>query len=307
MNLLPKQIELIVDVPNGYGSRSVNAGRLADGSPSTKPIQWGNVALHNEDRINPFGDGTLFGTDRIGGQTLRLSLVVKVHQLNELISAWRSRTPRNGTGDTAKLRIGKPDGSGVVRVYGRPRHITPIESKGWRNVDYVAVEADFQAEDHLFYEDQQQGISLTSAGPSTAYAGVQWPVVWPVLWGPTGGAIPLYETIQISGTEPVRPRIYFWGPTSGVASNPVVRFQGLGLRVHLQTVLHPGDVYVVDARLNTRGVTTSGNARADGILRGIFLDELWLYPGGQVVDYIVDDNSGTSHVSINWRSATAAL
>lgn len=264
-------------------------------------VDIGDAGVRVGDRDNPSGGGQQFGLDYRDGRTISMELWTDTTTAADARSAW-SALRRVWSADTTRatsravipLRLRMP-GSGTVRVYGRPRRLTPATQR-MRDAGLVDLVADFQTADRLFYTDVERSIQLGLV--ASGGGGITWPITWPTIWAPSGRS--RQDTVMNWGDAPTWPVITIAGPVA----QPEIEFLGTDRRVRLNMTIPHDRTITIDTRPWVRTILRDDGASFAGALRGDALADLQLPVGQTTVAYRGTDLSGQSACTILWRDAT---
>ncbi|MGH3424363.1 MAG: hypothetical protein ACRDO8_06535 [Nocardioidaceae bacterium] len=266
----------------------------------------GKPQTRTQDTQLPGEDGQRNGVDHLSGTVVKVSIGIVAHDpetamglLADLRGVWNGDTLRSTPGAVTTLTYQRPGAFSRV-VYGRPRRFDPATMSNVAS-GYIPIEADFQADDDLFYADTAS--SLTITGDPISYqgtAGTVPPHVPPVT---LAEAILPSDVAVNAGTAATWPIITFHGPRA----RPSVEYVGTDRSLRLATVLDAGLSVTVDTRPWMRTVTRSDGASLAGYLRGSRLADMGLQPGDTQISFGGTDATLTSSVDINWRDAWTSL
>lgn len=285
------------------GERQLELGGVVFGDLT--PIQVDDVDLGDADvrlgdRDTPHHDGGQFGLDYRDGRTISVDLWTDTTTAADARSAW-SALRRVWSADTVRatsravvpLRLRMP-GSDTVRVYGRPRRLTPATQR-MRDAGLVDLVGTFQTADRLFYADAAHSITLTLV--TTGGGGITWPVEWPITWAPGGTR---QDSVINRGEAATWPVITIRGPVA----QPSVELVGSGRRLRLDTTLAFDRSITIDTRPWRRTVLRDDGASFAGAVRGAALADFQVPVGQTFFAYRGTDMSGQSSCTITWRDAT---
>jgi hypothetical protein len=263
-------------------------------------VDIGDVGRRTGDRESPGSDGVQFGLDYHDGRLLTWELWTDTTTATDARSAWATlRTAWSGdqvrgvSRAVMPLRMHLP-GSDTVRVYGRPRRMTPASQRS-RADGVIDLVADFQTADRAFYADVEQERTLTLL-PNLS-GGLMVPFTPPVVLNPVSNSDSTMATN--TGDLPTWPVITFHGPIT----NPSVEWVATGARLTLQVTLATGRSVTVDTRPWARTALRDDGASLAGQLRGPRLSEFTLPVGSTQIAFRGQDPTGTSSCRVSWRDA----
>lgn len=263
-------------------------------------IDLGDAEVRLGDRPNPLGDGQQFGLDYRDGLNITVEAWTDTttatdarDALAALRKAWSADVTRATSRAVVPLRLRMP-GSDTVRVYGRPRRLTPATQR-MRDAGLIDVVATFQTADRLFYADTAHEVTLTLV--TTGGGGITWPVEWPITWA-AGGA--RQDSVVNRGDAPTWPVFTIRGPVA----NPSIELVGSGRRLRLDTTLAFDRSITIDTRPWARTILRDDGASFAGVARGAALADFRVPVGQTFFAYRGVDMSGQSSCTITWRDAT---
>ena len=261
-------------------------------------VDLGDVARRTGDTDSPGADGAQFGLDYHDGRVISLDLWTDTTTAADARSAWGAlRTVwsadqvRGVSRAVTILRMRMP-GADTVRVYGRPRRMTPA-SQRMRDAGVVDLVADFQTADRGFYADAEQERTLNLL-PNLS-GGLMVPFTPPATLNAVSNSDSTMATN--SGDTPTWPVITFRGPIT----NPAVEWVATGARLTLQTTLGASQTAVIDTRPWARTALRNDGASLAGQLRGPRLSEFTLPVGATQIAFRGQDPTGTSSCVVRWR------
>jgi hypothetical protein len=263
-------------------------------------VQFGQPAFAGNDAPLPREDGIRFGRDRLHGRTILFDLVMNKRgasesqnsdALGDLYEAWSGDSIRTLPDEVIPLRMNRF--GRITRVYGRPRNFLP--AMGRVGVGWVPVTADFQCSDHLFYEDEEQNMSITIVPASTG--GFVFPLQFPASSAGIGEEA---GEVVIGGNRST------WITTTitGPIVNPEVDVLG-HWKAKLLTTILSGQSVTIDPRPWSRGILLNGVTNVAGALTSDSpkMGEMVVPPGNQQIVLRGTDVTGTAHMSVKWRNA----
>lgn len=263
-------------------------------------VDVGDVARRVGDRDSAGSDGVQFGLDYHDGRSISFDLWTDTTTAADARSAWAMlRTAWSGdqvrgvSRAVMPLRMHLP-GADTVRVYGRPRRMTPASQRS-RSDGVVDLVADFQTADRAFYADVEQERTLTLL-PNLS-GGLMVPFTPPVVLNPVSNSDSTIATN--TGDLPTWPVITFHGPIT----NPSVEWVATGSRLTLQATLTTGRSVVIDTRPWARTALRDDGASQAGKLYGPRLSEFTLPTGSTQIAFRGQDPTGTSSCVVRWRDA----
>lgn len=253
-----------------------------------------------QDQPRPRGDGILFGKDEMGGTVFNVEIDVQgaddaeaLDLLAALRLAWQGDAVRSTPGATQVLTYRMP-GRDRRRVFGRAREFSPATLKD-AALGFIPVVAQFQARDHLFYDDAETSLILTQVPPSSS--GLVAPLVEP-LTTEHFGERPRFLTN--TGDAATLPRVRFHGPSA----QPSLTLTATGEVMKLNLTILDGEFVEVDCL--TKTVLRNGTANVAGKLTrpSTFFE---LPAGTSELRYAAVDNTATSFAEVLFRSAHLSL
>lgn len=260
-------------------------------------------AVAAQDTPMILADGQAFGIDALGSRTVTFT----GHVLDiagpegvfadyaALVAAWNNPQVRLSPRAVSVLRYRFPGLAGTVRMYGRGRAIAPtLYNKGINLIQFTAA---FATADPLFYDDDEQQVSLPLAWADPG-GGASPPVAPPVMLAPVPGGQP--DMAVNGGPEPTWPVITFSGPVT----SPVLSYVDAALSVGLTGSLAAGEQVIVDTRPWARSVTNTAGGSYAGRLTGSRLADLALPPGATLLSFAGQDATGAASVTVAWRAAS---
>ena len=263
-------------------------------------VNLGDAEVRLGDRPSPLGDGQQFGLDYRDGRTISVEVWTDTTTatdartaLSALRKVWSADVARATSRAVVPLRLRMP-GSDTVRVYGRPRRMTPATQR-MRDAGLIDVVADFQTADRFFYADVAHEITLTLV--TTGGGGITWPVEWPITWAPGGAR---QDSVVNRGEAPTWPVFTIHGPVA----QPSIELVGSGRRLRLDTTLAFDRTITIDTRPWARTILRDDGASFAGVARGAALADFRVPVGQTFFAYRGTDLSGQSSCTITWRDAT---
>lgn len=276
-----------------YPGTELAFGALGSGYVFPTAPELGAPEIETDDTRRPRGDGTTFGLDTRGGQTITFAIDVvgkgedEVRQLlAPLTAAWRADTVRSSPGTTAQLtaHTGRS-------IFGRPRRFTA-------NLDELplglaVVTADFQTADDLWYGDEVA--TVTPFVPATG-GGLMAPLASPLS---TTQSSDRSSVLRIDGDTPTWPVFEIEGPIT----NPVVEIVGR-VRMEFRLTLNTGQRLVIDTRPWARSILRSGASVAGALTpTSTRLSRASLPPGSHEVVLRGSSALATARLTTRWRAA----
>lgn len=263
-------------------------------------VDVGDVARRVGDRDSAGSDGVQFGLDYHDGRLIAFELWTDTTTATDARSAWATlRTAWDGdqvrgvSRAVTPLRMRLP-GSDTVRVYGRPRRMTPASQRS-RADGVVDLVADFQTADRAFYADVESERTLNLL--PTLGGGLMVPFTPPATLVAVGNSD---STLAVNGGDTdTWPVVTFHGPIT----NPSIEWVATGSRLTLQTTLGTGRSVTVDTRPWARTALRDDGASLAGALRGPRLSEFTLPVGSTQIAFRGQDPTGTSSCVVRWRDA----
>lgn len=254
-----------------------------------------------QDQPRPRGDSILFGRDSLSGTLLSFEYLIvgsdaadAFDLLAALRAAWQAEDERNVSGATTVLTYRRP-GAPDRRVYGRPRRFTPVTLEN-AQFGVIPVVCDFQARDHLFYQDAVSSEVLTQVSPVSS-GGLRAPLRAPLRTEPSGER---HGFVTNTGAAPTPLRIRFNGP----ATSPSLTLVGPNIVLKLDTSIVTGEYIEIDTFAKT--VLRDGVANAAGKLTRN--SRYFHLPAGtSELRYQAVDATANSFVEVFWRDASYSL
>lgn len=214
--------------------------------------------------------------------------------LDRIESLWQSHDFRDAPGKMAMLRACEVTGR-TMRAYGRPRRYE--EAAGRFTIQgFTPIVCDFLQTDNAWYADVEDVVTV-GLRPSVE-GGFVAPIVAPITT--TQEATSALRTANVLGNRPTWPTVEFHGPVS----DPSVRVGpfSVGIRgslaydeiIRFDPAPWIRDVYRVsdDAPMGDRLSAATP-----------VMERAFLRPGQHEVEYRGLDVTGTSYVSVRWRTA----
>lgn len=284
--------------------RQFSLGGLTFGEPTgytVTAVEFGPPEIRQVDTDNPREDGIRMGRDHRGGRIVTLEVsalgddATVRDQVALLERAWLASDTRSSPGAVTPLsyRVAGED----RRVYGRPRRFAADPKLlEWGRVDVVA---EFQAIDHLYYSDVEFQTTLGIVPPSAG--GLVGPLIGPWIASGTGEGS---QSIAVDGTEAA----WLICRVDGPITNPTVEATDLW-SVTLKVTLASDQWVVIDPTPWSRSVRRNDGANLSGAFTALSsrLPQMRVPPGVQQVFLRGVDPSGTSSLSVYWRSTFASF
>jgi hypothetical protein len=240
-------------------------------------------AVTAEAALSGYRTGTVLGADRVAEA---------LDAAEQIETAWASDRIRLSPGAVQVMRW--QVGGRTRRVYGRPRKCSSKPDN--LQAGQIGFQAEFQAEDDLFYDDQRSVVTIPIAAPPSAWT--TWPLRWPLVWqrSPTANS----GTILVGGTRATWPSFTINGPLA----NPEIVVGGYGSLTINTTLLFDQALYI-DTRPWNRGVRRENGANLAGVLdpRSTPLTLLRVPPGSYSVALDGIDPTGTASLVVEHRDA----
>jgi len=252
----------------------------------------GDPSRENQDGTLPGVDGSFFGVDTTGGQTIAFGLTAVGNtdaEANALYSAfrkvWRADTIRRTPGAVATLTA--PSGRST---FGRPRRITPAYYP--TDAAVIGITADFSTTDDLWYGDEE---SLQVPFALSQGGGLVSPLKSPLV---ARGYTTRQNTFTVGGevSTPVVVTI------KGAILNPVVEVAG-AFRYAAQTSLAYDEWITIDTRPGRQCVLRNGAKIASLTRTSSLITDGFLAPGAHTLTLSGSSSTGNPAASIAWRSA----
>lgn len=257
-----------------------------------------NIRSADQDAVR--SDGTVFGRDWRSGRLCVFDINVVVpgasalDTLEALTAAWAADDVRTVPGAVTTLRFRRGDRTRVV--FGRPRKFAAnterAVTQGWS-----PVTADFQAVDHMFYDDLERTNTVSIVPSSTG--GLSEPLVDPL--GSTEAATTAQPGgIDVEGSAPCCPSFTVFGPVDQPAIVAIDEWQ-----LNLNLTLAYDEFVTISTVPWARFVRRNGIANAAGAITtdSPRLASLTLNPGPHNIILHGDDPTGTASMSVSWRPA----
>lgn len=256
-----------------------------------------NGAIDDVDTDMPMEDGTMFGIDIRGGQTLAWKIFLwkrgqtALDDLGRFRRAWRGDDVRKRAGAVTTLRMNKQNRTRLV--YGRPRRWTPTfgaVERGW-----APVTCDFKCVDECFYDDVQSFHSMSMSVPPTA--GLTAPFVTPLVvfqYQPAAGVF------IVNGDMDTWPIFTIQGP----CVNPEIEILNQ-YKFSMNVSLYHTDILTIDTRPWRRTVLLNGQLNRSGRFTAdsASLPDMQLRPGVHSMRYRAWDETLSSIATVGWRHA----
>lgn len=250
-------------------------------------------------------DGTNRGRDYLSSTTATLEIGVDgdgdpqaaLDAVAALRAIWYGDTVRRTPGARAVLRAKRP-GRDIMRVYGRPGAFKP-GSLTHAGVGYIPVVAEFDCDDGYWYSDVE--FSATVPFVPAVLGGLVGPLVGPWTGASSGEAS---GNIVVGGAVPAW---LIWQP-HGPITNPEIEVVGRWSAT-LQTTVAGDQQITVDPSPWNRSVRRGDGANFAGAFTASSerLSRMQVPPGGAQILLRGIDPTGTSYLSLFWRTAEASL
>jgi len=263
-------------------------------------FEIGSPDIRASDQPRAREDGDEFGRDYKGGRTVTFELNALgsdygvLERLAVLEEAWDAEAVRVQPGAAAVLSYCR--GGQTRRVYGRPRRFAPAT-----DLDYlgnVPITCDFRTKDHRFYSDVE--FAATVGIIPELVGGLVGPLVGPVIASGSGVGT---TGIAVGGTAAA----WLISRIDGPIENPTIELVdhwsatlNVTLAADQWVVIDPspwGRTVRRNDGANLAGAFTVGSRRLPGMR---------VPPGQQQVILRGTDPTGTSSLSLFWRSAFAS-
>jgi hypothetical protein len=265
----------------------------------------GTAATRNQDVPGGMQDVMTFGTDRRTPAAWTWEMFtdagtpdVNVNEgwVDALAQVWDSDVRRSPNGAIA---VRYCIGGRIRRVYGRPRRWTPIPDAIQHGK--IHITADFQlSEDMVFYDDQQQNLTVQLSSTTLTGTGFKFPITFPTVMATV--ANPQVGQLIIGGTQKTWVTLTFNGPVN----NPWVQIGTQ--RWSLNGVIAAGDSVSLSGRPWDMGVWGADGSALPGLLDPrARLSQLRLAPGIYPVTYGGFATTSSSTCAITWRNAYRSL
>lgn len=266
----------------------VDAGFVLSAAPDVGVPEWAT-----DDTARPRGDGTMFGSDFLSGQTVTLSVDVVGRdeaearsRLDALATVWRGDAIRTTPGAVAALT------SGTGRTaFGRPRRFSAAQALAHQGL--IQVVADFATSDSVWY-GEEHSLSVGFA-PATG-GGLLAPLASPLT---TTASSDRSQAFRVDGTLATWPVVEIRGPIT----NPSIQI-GERIRWDFALSLAYDETLVVDTRPWARTVLRGGASVAGSLSRrSTRLSASALTPGAYELTLRGLSDSGTASAAVSWRAA----
>jgi hypothetical protein len=255
----------------------------------------------NDDQEDTQRGGTRFGRDRLKGPLHGFDLFTNCSDEATALdakallrTAWRALSIRQDPSTVIPVRY-RLNGR-ERRFYGRPRRFSAPPNNQIQG-GYIPITADFQAADAFFYDDQEQGVSLTLHNVGTSDGGFIFPVIFPVTALPVGTS---QQQLVVGGDAPAYPVIRVNGPVT----NPIIATDSWTIAMDIS--LGALDYVVIDTRPWERTVIKNGNQNAAGSLsvnRRLYLSDVVLEEGSlPQISFSGNSASGAPTCTVSWRN-----
>jgi hypothetical protein len=261
-------------------------------------FDMGSPDVRTQDAPRPRRDGIYFGRDEKGARLLAWELTVlgadaaqTMANLAALTAVWSGDDVRSGPNATLPLRLRQP-GAATRVVFGRPRRFSPV--MGRIRVGATPVVMDFQAEDHLFYDDVERTLVLTQVPVEST--GLTEPLSEPLSTQPFGSRPGVVNNV---GDAPTPLVVRFDGPST----DPSLSLTG-GDAIELRMSLATSDSVTVDTDAGTVLLNGAGNVSGKLTRVSRFFR---LPPGSQELRYAALDPTATSKATVTYRPAYTSL
>lgn len=273
-------------------------------------VDFGAPGITDHDTARPRADGMAFGRDWRGGRVISFDLSIHTDyrnpadptlagygtdaaliELGRLEAAFLADDVRTNPGSVSTLRYRLGGRQRVV--YGRGRKFAAVSR--FATFGNIPVTAQFQAIDHLFYDDLQY-TNLVDYVPPPA-GGLVWPITFP------------WSTVQVGyspGSIGILGNVATWLTMviNGPISQPRVQCIG-GWTVGLDLTIPANRWVVIDPRPWSRGVRLDDGTNLAGQLTidSPRLSELRVDPGMAEIVLAGQDDTGSSSLLLAWRAA----
>jgi hypothetical protein len=271
---------------------SILFGPQSTNLPFAIAPEIGDPSRENQDGTLPGVDGSFFGVDTTGGQTIAFGLTAVGDtdaEANALYSAfrkvWRADTIRRTPGAVATLTA--PSGRST---FGRPRRITPTYYP--TDAAVIGITADFSTTDDLWYGDEE---SLTVPFAISQSGGLVAPLKSPLV---ARGYTTRENTFTVTGEQPTWPIITIRGPVL----NPQVEVAGR-LLFAASTSLAYDEWLTIDTRPGLRSVLRNGSRIAALARSSTLLPSASIPPGAHTFTLSGSSSTGNPTATIAWRPA----
>jgi hypothetical protein len=290
-NFVMSEIGDALWVPFGLG-QAIDLNKFTPGGPD----------IRHQDQPGVQGDYMTFGTDYRTPPLWSWQLWTNVYDpsdaadwADQFKQVWENAV-RDMPGGVAPLRY-CIDGR-YRRVFGRPRRFTPVVDK--INQGKIYITADFQLAEDVYYDDLESSVLLGIAPGWTGASGLVLPAVVP--WTFSGSPAPRVGQVQIFGTKETWVDCTFTGPVV----NPWVQIGNLTYGINGSIPL--GYSMRLSGKPWQMGCYMSdGSWHPDMLDPRSRLSQLQLKPGLYPVTYGGADATGTSQVTVAWRTAHQSL
>ena len=265
----------------------------------------GQPPVRTSDVEPPSEDGLWIGRDYYGGRTVRIDAAIRIvgnpgsvlDQLAALQDAADTTAVRGGGGTTMDLRLKLP-GRPARTVRGRLRKLEPDLTQMIHG--FAPCDIEFQAQDHLYYDDTSGTTSIPLGELSTG--GLTFPLVFPMLIEGDPAAEGRPGFLEVGGTASTWPVLRVTGP----CANPTITHVASGRSLTITVTLAAGEWVEVDTRPGWRTVLRN-NGGAAPLTPKSRIDLFQLQPGLNEIRWTATDLTLTSTLAVTWWSAYKAI
>ncbi|MFE1949930.1 hypothetical protein ACFW9D_05610 [Streptomyces sp. NPDC059524] len=290
----------LVDFQHQLGDVLIGAGTVVQ----VRALEGlGKPESRTADVEPPGEDGLWLGADYYDGRRLRIDAAITKAAVPAAVldaaAALQDLADTAGVrgqgGTTMNLRLKFP-GRPTRVVRGRLRKLeldtaTLIHGHG-------PVDIEFQAQDHLYYDDLPQSTSMPLG--SLTEGGMTFPLQFPFTIAGDPSAVGRPGFLDVTGTAPTWPVIRVNGP----CANPTITHVTSGRALTVTTTLAVGEWVEIDTRPGWRTVLRENGGSVPLTGR---IDEFTLTPGINEVRWQATDNTLTSTLAVTWWPAYKAL
>lgn len=266
----------------------------------------GQPPVRSSDVEPPSEDGLWLGRDYYGGRTIRIDAAIRIisqpgsvlDRLAALQDTADTPAVRGAGGTTMDLRLKLP-GRPARTVRGRLRKLEPDLTQMIHG--FAPCDIEFQAADHLFYDDDAVGTTSIPLGLLSS-GGLTFPLMFPFTIAGDPRAVGRPGYLEVAGTAPAWPVLRVAGP----CANPTITHVATGHTLTVQTTLAAGEWVEIDTRPGWRTVLRENGGSAPLAPRSR-IDEFVLSPGLNEIQWTATDPTLTSTLAVTWWPTYKAL
>ena len=265
----------------------------------------GQPPVRSSDVEPPSEDGLWLGRDYYGGRTIRIDAAIRVianpatvlDRLAALQDTPDTPAVRGAGGTTMDLRLKFP-GRPARTVRGRLRKLEPDLTQVIHG--YSPCDIEFQAQDHLYYDDAPGTTSIPLGELSTG--GLTFPLAFPMVIEGDPAAEGRPGFLEVDGTAPTWPVLRVTGP----CANPTIVHVASGRSLTITVTLAAGEWVEVDTRPGWRTVLRNNGGSVPLSLKSR-IDQFVLQPGLNELHWTATDPTLTSTLAVTWWPAYKAI